>query len=623
MALLRRGRPKPDSYAIADIASLTGLHRSRISQLHQAENPDSLPEPDGADSTPTRPRWASETIARWCARVGRRLDPEAASWLMPGPDGPHLRRADERVVRLDPDPSAGALGRFAPQPLALHVAHYAPTGGNGSSIWLVTPLAPTETIHLLGWPPRWPHGHPLAHLVHEILADHDAPLPRRGDALLGTLVLLPTTAKPDHHPLAAEARLLDLYSSDVEQPGRLRGDVHDRLRISHRQGDGELFDLVQAIGHRLPLWHAGCATAELTATWEPERTGRLVPGRIPPPLAPAWSFRQRCEAVARTADGALAESLRQLGGWRWDTASCDWHSGPFGYLDLPEGCDARIWQRPVDFELPPRQRVNGDFWQALEWLMEESPSRILAEAAADFYTDPGSAGIAVVDPHLLPLLARDHLTRDITPVRESVTSYRARRVVEFFENAGLPDVAGGATLGRWPLPGGPAWCATADGTALVAVHVPRRTPAPHEPVTAPVDLDGAGAPAGPGERMVGQPLEVVFVPTATPEMFVGFLLTDSDQTLLLPALGGAEALASAVEHVVWHPGERALPVGLPRSGSRALVNAISARLPHGPSTAWWQQITQLVGEHDERHCHYCSRRAARPEATAGPSPSTA
>ncbi|MFF2620061.1 hypothetical protein [Kitasatospora sp. NPDC058046] len=610
MALLRR-RPMPDSYAIADIASLTGLHRSRISQLHQSNAPDSLPRPDGADSTEARPRWAPETIARWCAKVGRRLDPEIASWLTPGPDGPHLRRADEHIVRLDPDPSAGALGRLAPQPLALHVTHYAPVSGSGPSVWLVTPLAPTETIHLLGWPPRWPHGHPLAHLVHEILADHDGPLPRRGDALLGTLVLLPTTAKPDHHPLAAEARLLDLYSSDIDQPGRQRGDVHDRLRISRRRGDDELLDLVRAIGHRLPLWHAGCATIELISAWEPERADHLVPGRLPPPLAPEWSFLQRCEATARTVDDTLAESLHQLGAWRWDTASHDWQPGPYGYLDLPEGCDPQVWQRPVAFELPPRQPVNGDFWQALEWLMEESPSRLLAENAADYYGDPASAGIAVVDPLLLPQPARDHLAQGITPAPKS-SSYRAHRVVEAFDNACLSGAARGADLGRWPLPGGPTWCATAEGTALVAVHVPRRTPAPHEPVTAPVGLDSAGAPAGPDEVPVGQPLEVVFVPTATPAVFVGLVLTDTDQTLMLPALGDAETLAAAVEHVAWHPGERALPVGLPRARSRALVTAIAARLLAGTACVGWQELTLLVGEHDKRPCHYCTRRPAQP-----------
>ncbi|MEV0192233.1 hypothetical protein AB0I39_27330 [Kitasatospora purpeofusca] len=207
MAFLRlpalRCRTTAQTLASNDVAALTGLHRSRISQLLHTKDGTALPPPDGEDSTDTRPRWKADTIARWCAATGRRLPPETASWLLPGPDGPHLRPADARTLHLSPGDTSN-LGRFAPQPIDLHVTRYDTPGHGGPSVWIVTPLVPSETSSLLGWPRPWPHGSPLAHLVHDLIT-HD---PGDVDQLqepthvdpFEQVVPPPTTTQPDRRP---------------------------------------------------------------------------------------------------------------------------------------------------------------------------------------------------------------------------------------------------------------------------------------------------------------------------------------------------------------------------------------------------------------------------------------
>ncbi|WP_371523230.1 hypothetical protein [Kitasatospora sp. NBC_01300] len=614
-----RSRTTPPTLASGDIAALTGLHRSRISQLLHTQDGTPLPKPDGEGSTETRPRWKFETIARWCAATGRRLPPETASWLLPGPDGPHLRPADSRTLHLSPGDTRN-VGRFAPQPVDVHVARYDTPGHDAPSLWIVTPLIPSETGSLLGWPRPWERGTPLAHLVQDLITDHHDHDPDDPDTHLGTLLLLPTTDRPTFTAPDTTARLLELYSSD-SKPDPSRGDLHDRLRRLHRLDRHELQDLVTALGHRLPLWPPGCATADLVAAVHTDPASAPPGGQLPPTLASAWAFHQRCASIAATRSGALADSVRNLGAAWWSTSAHAWQSQLGSNRgELPADADPAIWQVPVQFSLPDAPRQQGDMFEGLEWLMEQSPSQRLAEDALAIFGDPSSVGTAVIDLAALPRQLRALLTGRITPYAERTSSLRAQRVLAELE--GHPQAVARSALASWRLPAGPTWCATAEETSLFAFHVPRRTAAPYESVHTPAGHDSPVPKPPSGEQLVGRPLELVLVPTQTTESAprtVGFVITDTDQVVMLPAIGSAATIAAAIEHVTWHEGKATLIPGMMPAQSDRLVAAVEALQTTGPALVPWNQLSLLADDHepDRAHCHYC-RKEDGPVLTTPP-----
>ncbi|MFB7632302.1 hypothetical protein ACFC0M_15295 [Streptomyces sp. NPDC056149] len=570
----RTDRSLADSYSSADIARLTGLTRGRVSQLRSADGPEALPAPDAAGSTETRPLWRGETVARWCARTNRRLPSRTASWLLPGPDGPHLRREDQVTLQLRQE---DVLPRsFERLPIDVHVARYSkPGSGMGPAVWLATVLTPGETHRLLGRPHGWPQGSPLQHLVHEILSDIE-PGP---DDLLGTLVLLPTVAEPSYSSIPGDVQLLDLYDADAE--GNAEDDVHHRLRRL-RPGDAELADLTQAIGHRLPWWPPGCATPNLVAAWTPDTP--CIRQHVPPPLADAHAFMRRCESTAHDLDGTLRTSLLELGDALWGQASRGWCPGGIDHAALPKTYDPAIWQVAIEFNLPPAPATNGDFWEGLEWAMDHAPSPRLARDALRYFGDPASAGTVVVDTTRLPEPARAALTDKASPA-EPTSSYRAQRVQDALD--AHPHTAADTVLQTWPAPAGPAWCATSPGTNLTALHIPRTLPA---------------------DPSLGTPLEVVLLRTEPrdehlPAPAIGIAITDQDQPLLLPNQGRATDLAAAIEHAVWHPGEPTLVVGLPPISNEPLTAAVEALVETGPRATPWQELAALVSRfvRSDRH----------------------
>ncbi|MEE6269178.1 hypothetical protein V2E29_26520 [Streptomyces diastatochromogenes] len=464
-------------------------------------------------------------------------------------------------------------------PIDVHVARYTkPGSGMGPSVWLATVLMPGETHRLLGWPPAWPHGSPLHHLVHEILADvetgpHD---------LLGTLVLLPTADEPNYSSIPADVLLLDLYDADAD--GNTEDDVHRRLRRL-RAGDEELADLTQAIGHRLPWWPAGCATPNLVAAWSPDTPA--VRQHVPPPLADAHAFMRRCESTAHDLNGTLRTSLLELGNALWSQASRGWRPGGIDHAALPKTYDPAIWQVAIEFNLPPTPATNGDFWEGLEWAMEHAPSPRLARDALRYFGDPASAGTVVVDTTRLPEPARAALTDNAT-LTEATSSYRAQRVQDALD--AHPHAAADTLLQTWPAPAGPTWCATSPDTKLTALHIPRTLPA---------------------DPSLGAPLEIVLLRTESqdehlPAPAIGIAITDQDQPLFLPSQGSATNLAAAIEHAVWHPGEPTLVVGLPPSSNEALTAAVEALVETGPRATPWQELAALVGPHPtDGWCSYC------------------
>ncbi|WP_331759581.1 hypothetical protein [Streptomyces anulatus] len=573
MALLwtRADRPLADAYSGADIARLTGLTRGRVSQLRTPGEPDALPEPDAPGSTTTRPLWRGDTVARWCARTGRRLPPRTASWLMPGPDGPHLRRESQQTLRLQQDdiPDHPDLRR---PPIDVHVIRYTTASGSGPSVWLATVLAPGEMRRLLGWPPGWPHESPLDHLVHEILAGFE-PDHRADTDLLGTLVLLPTIAEPEYGSMSGDVRVLQLHKGDVG--GRDADRFHSQLRQLRPSAD-ELRDLAQALGHRLPWWPPGCATPALVSSWAPD--AQRLPEHVPPPLAGAHAFLRRCESAAADLQGTLRDSVLELGRYRWNRVTSDWRGDVFPDLGaLPKDCDAGIWQVAVEFNLPPVPATSGDFDEGLEWVMEHAPSQHMARGAVDTFGDPGSAGTVLLNTNSLPSQLRALFTGQVTSA-EASGSYRAQRVLDALD--AHPAAAAGAVLGTWPAVTGPAWCATTPGTGLVALHVPRVMSAP---------TSSAGAP-----------LEVVLLRTepvgsyGQPAPAVGFVITDQDRVLLLPAQGRPAELAAAIEHAVWHPDVPTPLVGLASSSNQPLVTVVDALVETGPRFTPWEQLTALV-----------------------------
>lgn len=585
----RANRPLADAYSAADIARLTGLTRGRVSQLRSLDESDALPEPDAPGSTAARPLWRGDTVARWCARAGRRLPSRTASWLLPGPDGPHLRRESQQTLQLRQDdlPDNPDLRR---PPIDVHVARYAAPGGRGPSVWLATVLAPGEMRRLLGWPHGWPHGCPLDHLVHEILADVEPDRPADSD-LLGTLVLLPTIAEPEYGSLSGDVRLLELYEADAGD--READSLHGRLR-QLRPSNHELKDLARALGHRLPWWPPGCATPALVSSWASDVP--RPPEHVPPPLADAQGFLRRCESAAAELRGTLRDSVLRMGVARWHGATSGWRRDSVpDYGALPKDCDAAIWQIAVEFNLPPVSATSSDFDEGLEWVMDNAPSQRLARDALHAFGDLGSAGVVLIDTNRLPSQLRAQFTNHVTPAGP-VVSYRAQRVLDAVD--AHPNAATGSVLGTWPALTGPAWCATSPGTGLSALHVPSA-------MLASIPSTGA-------------PLEVVLLRTERINRYeqaapaIGFVVTDQDRVLLLPAKGRPADLAAAIEHAVWHPDVRVPVVGLAQSSNESLVAAVDALVETGPRVTPWGQLTALVAAppRDGDHFPCCGAIAA-------------
>ncbi|RCH65472.1 hypothetical protein DT019_27110 [Streptomyces sp. SDr-06] len=573
----------------ADIARLTGLSRGRITQLRSADPAVALPAPDAEDRTAERPLWYGKTVARWCAATGRRLPARTASWLLPGPDGPRLQRTAHRTVPLRQDPGADADERRPP--IDVHLASYTTPSPSGPSVWLATVMAPGESSRLWGWPPRWPHGSPLHHLVHEALDGLEVRRFARG-ALLGTLVVLPTE-EDSHFSRPGLVRLLDLYRSDAQPDACDNDRLHRRLRQFPVQAE-EMKDLAAALGHRLPWWPAGCATPTLAVAWDPDVQ---LTEPIPPPLAEADAFRRRCAATADQLDGELATSVRALGDAHWNQASRPWRPGyAGGRATLPADCDPDVWQLAVHSGLPaelPGQ--HGDFFPALDWLMEHAPSRRLARDAHRIFGDPDSARTVLLNTAELPEPVAALLTETVTEAEPS-SSYRAERVLDELEVH--PDGAAHARLGTWPASAGPAWCATAAGTALLAVHVPRRVPTP-----------------GPAEA--GAFLGAVALRTVTYGDSYGLapavvlVTTDQDRLVILPECGEPDRLAAVIEHTVWHPGTQVHLVGLEPSMNQQLITTIESLITASPRTIPWEQLERLVGPHPDRdYCMYCRLESA-------------
>ncbi|MFI5808631.1 hypothetical protein [Streptomyces sp. NPDC051561] len=590
MNLLRPSRSTSLAAVVssADIARLAGLSRGRITQLRAPGATDPLPLPDAEASTDQRPLWRGSTVARWCAATGRRLDPRTASWLLPGPDGPRLRLAERRTVQLRQEAKTGADLRRPP--IDVQLDRYTDTQTQGPSVWLATVLTPSESNRLWGWPPFWLHGSPLNNLVHEVLDGLEGMTAGPG-GLLGTVVVAPTESRDQFGSLPGLVRVLDLFAVDAVRAGKSQeAERFDRRLRTLPVSAPEMADLAQALGHRLAWWAPGCATPVLATAWKP---GAPAAADIPPALAEADAFRQRCLAVAAKLEGSLAASVRELGETRWGQATGDWRPGyEGGHSSLPTACDPRVWEPAVRFglsgELHP---YTGDFWQGLDWLMEQAPSRRLAQDAQRVFGDPNSARTVLLDTALLPAPAAPHLTSAVAPAGPS-TSHRAQCVLETLD--AHPLGAAGTRLGTWPAPAGPAWCATAPGTPLIALHVPRELPVP-----------------GPS---VGAYLEAVVLPAVDPAAEAGHIsthgvalvVTDQDQVVVLPEYGRADRLAAVVEHTVWHPGTRVLSVGLAPSTNSALNDALDSLLRSVPQCTPWEHLAGLVGPHPtNRYCPYC------------------
>ncbi|MCZ0984359.1 hypothetical protein O1L60_47240 [Streptomyces diastatochromogenes] len=295
-------------------------------------------------------------------------------------------------------------------------------------------------------------------------------------------------------------------------------------------------------------------------------------------MAEAQAFLRRCESAAAELQGTLRDSVLKLGMSRWYMATSGWRRGTLpDHAALPKDCDARIWQVAVEFNLPPIPATSSGYEEGLEWVMDHAPSQRLAHDALRSFADPSSAGTVLIDTNQLPPQLRARFIDRITPAGPS-GSYRAQRVLDALD--AHPAAAAGSTLGTWPAATGPAWCATSSGTGLVALHVPRA-------------MTGLTSSAG-------SPLEVVLLRTEPVGGYgqsapaVGFVITDQDRILLLPAQGLPVELAAAIEHAVWHPEVPTPLQGLARSANESLVAAVDALVETGPRVTPWEELAALV-----------------------------
>lgn len=532
----------------SDLTKLTGLSKARVSQLREA-----LPTPDGAGSTEARPRWQLETLARWLAEQGRRLDERHAPWLLAGPDGPTLRRIWARNFDLTPGPEESWLGPDAPT-TTVHVAAYHDSN-SPRAVWLVTPIAPAETTNV--FPGIGYHdGDMLAQLV-DLLTRVGQPSSGWRRKLIGSLVLLPVDRAGTHN--WGRRRDLDLRVIDVFE-GWSRDDLAAQASGPQWRLDA---DLAKALGHRLPLWPAGCTTPDLVTAWTPEREDGIRCD-LPPTMADADAFVRMCTAQAERLDGELAESMLALGRVYWHM---DLAANRFGRAELPDGVDPQVWVVPLKVSIPKEPHADGvDFWPAALWTQtsEAVPPR-LADMTLARFGDPESIGVVVLDPAELPAPVAEALTTPAEPTANR--SRQARSVL-----AALDDHAE-VTLDRWQTPGSPAW-RTRTPEGLVAVHVPRRTPTEDE-AGRPLDLTVVREPGLSGDA-------------------VGLITTDRGAVVMLPAKGSAARLASAVEHVVRNPGERVLTEALMPEASETLTDALNGALAAGAAAIPWRRIEGLL-----------------------------
>lgn len=358
-----------------------------------------LPEPDGGVHGGCRPRWQVATAARHLASVGRRMPSKSASWLLPGPDGPRLRRTEARVVTLQRRQTSGEAQRHTPvDPLRAHVATY--TGPDSPErLWLVTPLSPANPnsflVHRFARE-LWPHATPLAGLVARLTSDD--PPRRRGRArrLLGTMVLLSTERG---HPGPRRARV-PAWARDT---GVI--DVFDRCDADELDAQmdvprdcGLLPDVMAAVGHKLPFWPDGMATLDLVDAWNPY-SGQTVSCTVPPGLGHAWEFRQLCAQTARdlggdTRDGAALLALgRRL--WAAETRHLvqGWPGGRFS--NLPYDFEPEIWQVPMHLDLADSQLASADtVWeQGLMWVQRSPRTPERLARLAELYSGSIKSGL--------------------------------------------------------------------------------------------------------------------------------------------------------------------------------------------------------------------------------------
>jgi len=551
---------------MADVAQVAGWHRTRISQLR-----DSMPPADGIGSTEARPRWSGSTIAEFLAKEGRRPDPEVASWLVQGPDGPKLSKRDTAVITLQ---RTGPTPFYDAPPLQVHVATYVDYN-TYRRVWLATVLAPSDPWQIFGVGRGWgEHSETtLAHLVRQLQEQVEGQPRIKGFRhLIGTLVVLSTDCTPGAVTAGGRwrdgtTRIVDVFEDWDEAELDNRADVDPTTADLYPH-------LAAALGHRLPYWPYACNTPDLVGAWDP-KLERGVPCTIPPPAADAYLFLQMCEGTARTINGEeLAESLVELGREYWDLMAM-----PYTGLDsrdetsLPDWADPEVWQMAVDIQLPevPEPSRRADIFTALRWTQtaENLPPR-LAEAARRYFGDPDSAGVVVVDLTTLPAHVAEVLEKaDRRSDPPGRTSLQARAIATALDS--YPQV----TVDTWPTPGHPAWRGRIEGQPLVAVHVPRLMSVHAgngEPVelvvVKPVQVDGAGA--------------------------VGFVVTATGVVMMLPDHGSAERLAAAVEHVAAKPGEPTPIPGIPGPYSETLVTALQGALAAGTATIPWRRVLGMV-----------------------------
>jgi hypothetical protein len=474
------------------------------------------------------------------------------------------RREQSQIVVVPPRPRRGGTTGT----VAVHVTTYSYDAspmleGAAAPLFLCVVLAPHAGRDLLG---GW-QASGLPHLVEELLP----PLPggeTAARALRATFVLINSESySPDSGDVwnSPQAEAYEVFTTTTSE------ELHDAALCL--RADLSAAEISRAVGHPLPWWPNGCATAELVAAWDP-RTGP-VPCPVPPPLRIAWRVRGWTHHFAESLPPAQKQAVKA-------TADTMWGS----MLHRFRGRDqltAPTWTPALAISSAVPAQPGGPYVAGLAILLDNDDADLQhCDFLRNYFGDPHFASAGTIALNQLTPDLQSTITAALAPAPTGAgRSWRSTHL-----RRQLDQTAESAT---WQIPGNndiPA--AIHDGR--VAFLVPRAA------LRLPTDLASTGA-------------ELIIIPGSADQ--VGDQLSallHLDDTTVIPIAAGTPALvAGTLAWRIWHSQE-ALHLdteGLVAFGlnTRALHQTINATMSAQTPTALpWAAAVALAGNHPSACC---------------------
>lgn len=539
----------PDLAGPKEVRAALGLTSGQLSDLQRQAGGD-FPVP-AEQLSARRPRWRREDLARWA--VDRGYAPIGA---LPIFDPPHERQAQRwefdrtefATLDVDGEGVTFALMRYRP-----HLEGGAPDYGPERVLTVCFVVDHGEERY---GPQLLRGGRLPAERVAELgYSEH------RG----GGVVLLDVGS----HRTAVIT---------VEVPpgaGRLGA-----LRIESKPTQL----VAEIIGHPLPLWPAGTATAAAAAMWDPT-SGRAVPLDVPPKAERAGEVRRQLRTVVDdlAAGGfdvsasdrqSVIDGLCAAGNVMWDHAVEEKDPAPkwpWVRPYVPAGLSTE--EKPPVLPVAPRDHL----FDALAWLFEEptAPRELARDLAASYGSQEAIAPVTI-DLAGLPGSPRAAALRaaiDANLLEADVPeTWMRTAVAECLVDAAAGVVAPAELV--WSTTPEPRRFPVLQDGSLLSFHVPRQLPEGFE-------LDTLHIIRAAGDRIAILALDLRGRVAVVPVLVWDPIDAACCLTALALGLPAVDALAN-IEGVHGAPEE--------------LVRVLRSVLTVGHAVVTWSTVRQLVGE---------------------------